>query len=95
LRHLGAVPERLAPYPGGTGGDFVRVKVKSRKGVRRVGGGLKIPNFLGLSMREAITKAKTLKLQVEIQGFGYVVRQSPAAGSGWRKGKPLTLILQG
>ena len=95
LRHLGAVPEGLEPLPGVTGGDLVRVKVKSGKGVRRVGGGFKIPNFLGLSMREAITKAQTLKLQVEIRGFGYVVRQSPAAGSGWRKGSPLTLTLQG
>ncbi|MFQ5916223.1 MAG: PASTA domain-containing protein [Candidatus Binatia bacterium] len=54
-----------------------------------------VPDFLGLSMREAIAKARDMKLQVEIRGNGYVVRQSPSPGTILRTRETLALTLQG
>ncbi|MEE8074692.1 MAG: penicillin-binding protein [Candidatus Binatia bacterium] len=95
LRHLRAMPENPEPPPGIAAGDLIRVKPKNGKRLKRAEGVSGVPDFLGLSMREAITKARDMKLQVEIQGNGYVVRQSPTPGSNWGKRGTLALTLQG
>lgn len=53
------------------------------------------PDFVGLSLREALEKAQTLKVKVRLQGNGYVVKQSPAAGGRWNDEGVLVLNLQG
>ncbi len=54
-----------------------------------------VPSFIGLSFREALEKAQTLKLKVRLQGNGYVVKQAPAAGGRWNDEQALVLNLQG
>jgi cell division protein FtsI (penicillin-binding protein 3) len=94
LRRLGVVPEKPeAFFPVGKE-DLLRVE-------HRIGDKLKlttdqeVPDFVGLSMRAAIAKARASKLRVELRGNGYVVKQSPAPGSAWGKTDKLTLNLAG
>ncbi|HEY6200012.1 MAG TPA: penicillin-binding protein, partial [Candidatus Binatia bacterium] len=54
-----------------------------------------VPDFIGLSLREAVEKARSLSIKVEMRGNGYVVKQSPLPGSSWNKNETLTLSLQG
>ena len=56
---------------------------------------LAVPNFVGLSLREALNKASALKHRVELRGSGYVVEQIPPPGAVWEKSETLTLKLQG
>ncbi|HEY3168102.1 MAG TPA: PASTA domain-containing protein, partial [Candidatus Binatia bacterium] len=58
-------------------------------------GGSSAPDFVGLSLREALEKAQTLKVKVRLQGNGYVVKQSPEAGGRWSEEGVLFLNLQG
>jgi hypothetical protein len=53
------------------------------------------PDFLGLSLREALEKAQSLKMKLRLQGNGYVVKQSPAPGGPRNEGGVLVLNLQG
>ncbi len=43
------------------------------------------PDFIGLSLREVLEKAQALNVKVRLQGNGYVVKQSPAAGDRWNR----------
>ncbi len=97
LRYLGIVPDKPEPLPlpPAKEGTLVRVERKSEKETERREGVLEVPDFVGLSLREAIEKARALKLKVEMRGNGYVVKQSPAPGAVWGKGETLTLNLQG
>ncbi|MGH7772596.1 MAG: penicillin-binding protein, partial [Candidatus Binatia bacterium] len=97
LRHLGVVPERSDPVSLPTDKAATLVRGDRKNGDEMIGraGALEVPDFVGLSLREALSKAKVLKLKVEIRGNGYVVKQSPAPGSVWGKGEKLTLNLQG
>jgi membrane peptidoglycan carboxypeptidase len=54
---------------------------------------LTAPDLKGLTLREALAKASSLGLQVDSQGAGVVVRQSPAAGTPMEEGAPLRLEL--
>ena len=54
-----------------------------------------VPDFVGLSLREALEKAQTMKVKVRLQGNGYVVKQAPAAGGRWNDDEVLLLNLQG
>jgi beta-lactam-binding protein with PASTA domain len=54
-----------------------------------------VPDFTGLSLREALEKAQSLKVKVRLQGNGYVVKQLPAAGGHWNDEEVLVLSLQG
>ena len=54
-----------------------------------------VPDFVGLSLREAVEKARTIGMKVKMQGNGYVVKQSPAAGRRWSDNEVLVLNLQG
>ncbi|HWH79574.1 MAG TPA: PASTA domain-containing protein, partial [Candidatus Binatus sp.] len=54
-----------------------------------------VPDFVGLSLREALEKAQSMKVKVRLQGNGYVVKQAPAAGNQWTDDEVLVLNLQG
>lgn len=97
LRYLGIVPDRSepVPLPEAQEGTLVRVERKSENGAAKKEGALEVPDFVGLSLREAVEKARTLKLKVEMRGNGYVVKQSPSAGAVWGGSETLTLNLQG
>lgn len=97
LRHLAIVPDKPEPLPipAAIEGTLVRVERKSASEAVRREGGLEVPDFVGLSLREAIEKARTLKLKVEMRGSGYVVKQTPAPGTVGGRGETLTLNLQG
>jgi cell division protein FtsI (penicillin-binding protein 3) len=97
LRHLRVLPERPEPLllPGGKEGTLVRVERRNENGAGVGNSDLKVPDFVGLSLREAIGKARALKLKVEMHGNGYVVKQSPAPGAAWSMVETLTLQLQG
>jgi len=53
------------------------------------------PDFVGLSLREALEKAQSLKVKLRLQGNGYVIKQVPAPGGRWNEGEVLVLNLQG
>ncbi len=97
LRHLGVVPEKTEPasLPTAQEGSPMRAERKSGDGMLRTENDQEVPDFVGLSLREALEKARTLKLRVEMRGNGYVVKQSPAARRAWGKNETLTLELQG
>ena len=61
----------------------------------RAGNDTQVPDFIGLSMREALEKAQLSKIKVKLQGNGYVVKQLPAAGDRWNEDGMLMLNLQG
>jgi beta-lactam-binding protein with PASTA domain len=54
-----------------------------------------VPDFVGLSLREAVEKARAMRVKVKMRGNGYVVRQSPAPGGRWSEESILVLSLQG
>jgi len=97
LRRLGVMPDKVGSQslPVSQEGTAARIERGGRRGAAGEKGALEVPDFIGLSLREAVGKAKALKLKVELRGNGYVVNQSPTAGAGWGKGEVLTLNLQG
>jgi cell division protein FtsI (penicillin-binding protein 3) len=98
LRYLGIVPDRPEALPlpqPSDGATLVRVERKAGSEVGKRPGVLEVPDFIGLSLREAVDKARALKLKVELRGNGYVVKQAPSAGAVRADGETLTLHLQG
>ena len=51
------------------------------------------PNFVGLSLRQSLQKAKSGDLSLRIQGSGLVLRSIPFSGSSLPKDRTVTLIL--
>jgi cell division protein FtsI (penicillin-binding protein 3) len=98
LRHLGVVPEKpeaiLLPVAARREAP-VRLKAKKNGEFIKDEDSTGAPNFIGLSLREAVEKARTLNLRVKMHGHGYVVRQSPTAGASWNGDEILVLNLQG
>lgn len=97
LRHLGVVPEKpdLLQVPPTQGGIAVLRESKRSGQALRDENPLDVPDFVGLSLREAVEKARTLKIKVKMHGNGYVVKQSPAPGRSWNQNEILVLNLQG
>jgi cell division protein FtsI (penicillin-binding protein 3) len=97
LRHLAIAPQRPAsiPMPISQPETPVRRVAKPTNSGAFETNGDAAPDFVGLSLREALEKAQTLKLKVTLQGNGYVVRQSPEAGRRWSEEGVLVLNLQG
>lgn len=96
LRHLAVAPERTAPIPALQS----QPEIPSRRYVKQYNGAVEAnvdgtPDFVGLSLREALEKAQTLRVKLRLQGNGYVVKQSPAPGNRWNEGEVLVLSLQG
>ncbi|OGQ73937.1 MAG: hypothetical protein A3G40_05170 [Deltaproteobacteria bacterium RIFCSPLOWO2_12_FULL_57_22] len=94
LRHLGVVPETSELLLPAAKGELVRLEPKNGDKLK-MATSEQVPDFVGLSMRAAIEKARAMKLEVELSGNGYVVRQSPSPGTAWGKSDKLKLSLQG
>jgi hypothetical protein len=89
-------PERTAPIPALQN----QPEIPSRRYVKQYNDTVEAnvegtPDFVGLSLREALEKAQTLRVKLRLQGNGYVVKQSPAPGNRWNEGEVLVLSLQG
>jgi cell division protein FtsI (penicillin-binding protein 3) len=54
-----------------------------------------VPDFLGLSMREALEKAQSMRISLKMQGSGYVVKQTPAPGDRRQEEQVVVVHLQG
>jgi cell division protein FtsI (penicillin-binding protein 3) len=54
-----------------------------------------VPDFVGLSLREAVERARDLKLKVKMHGHGFVVKQLPPPGGRLNENDVLVLSLQG
>jgi cell division protein FtsI (penicillin-binding protein 3) len=97
LRHLAVAPQKMAALPSVAS----QPEPHGRMGLRRapnkmVEAGVETaPDFVGLSFREVLEKAQELNVKVRLQGNGYVVKQSPAAGDRWNEEGVLVLNLQG
>ncbi len=97
LRHLAVAPQKAAPIPAAPSlsEQPVRQLVKWPGRTAPVGAADAAPDFVGLSLREALEKAQLLKVKVRLQGSGYVVKQSPAPGNRRSDDGYLVLNLQG
>jgi len=97
LRYLGVVPEKpdLLPSQVAQGQGPARREPKRENEIVSDRSPTGVPDFVGLSLREAVEKARALKIKVKMQGHGYVVKQSPASGGRWKDAEVLVLNLQG
>ncbi|HEX9453300.1 MAG TPA: PASTA domain-containing protein, partial [Candidatus Binatia bacterium] len=97
LRRLAVAPEKTAPIPTAAKQleTSVRRATKASLAVAADGAADGIPDFVGLSLREALEKAQSMKVKVRLLGNGYVVKQAPAAGSQRTADDVLMLNLQG
>jgi len=97
LQRQAVAPDKMQsqPLPAAHRASAARVERRVERVPAREDGGLEVPDFIGLSLREAVAKARTLKIKVEMRGNGYVVKQAPLPGAGWGKDEILTLNLQG
>jgi cell division protein FtsI (penicillin-binding protein 3) len=94
LRHLSVAPERPEP-PALPALKPVRADKWRGEDPTDPNAPFAVPDFTGLSLREALERARALKLRIEVRGSGYVVKQFPVAGSPWDGAEILTLSLQG
>jgi cell division protein FtsI (penicillin-binding protein 3) len=96
LRQLAVAPQKPDLTPSAVGqveAPFRRAPNKDPDAVE--GASSAVPDFVGLSLREALEKARTMKMKVKMQGNGYVVKQSPAPGGRWNGDAMLLLNLLG
>jgi cell division protein FtsI (penicillin-binding protein 3) len=97
LRQLAVAPQRAALIPLPSNQPDMAARRVSKPNYQTAAdiSSDATPDFVGLSLREALEKAQTLKVKVRLQGNGYVVKQSPAAGGRWNEEDFLVLNLQG
>ena len=97
LQHLAVAPRKpdFLPAPTGQAELPARRQPKKETPVAMDGSLTGVPDFVGLSLREALEKARSMKVKVKMQGYGYVVKQSPIAGGRWNEDDVLVLNLQG
>jgi cell division protein FtsI (penicillin-binding protein 3) len=97
LQRLVVAPDKIVPRPPAAPQEATaaRLQRKTERGPAREDGAPEVPDFIGLSLREAVEKARAMKIKVEMRGNGYVVRQAPMPGAVWSKDGMLTLNLQG
>jgi cell division protein FtsI (penicillin-binding protein 3) len=96
LRQLAVAPQRgdLIPSTPAAQAPLRRAPNKENDTVSD-GGAPAVPDFVGLSLREAVERARAMKLRVKMRGNGYVVKQTPAPGVRWSENDTLILNLQG
>jgi cell division protein FtsI (penicillin-binding protein 3) len=94
LQRLAVLPDKTTPQPAAAVLQEAAVNKLPRKPEREIGAD-GVPDFVGLSLREAVEKARAMKIKVEMRGNGYVVKQSPGPGALWGKDGTLILNLQG
>ena len=97
LRHFAVAPQQEDPIPAAVREMAVPAQEAKRKtagnaAAENSGG---VPDFVGLSLREAVEKARHLKLKVKMQGNGFVVQQSPEPGKDLNDNAILVLNLRG
>jgi cell division protein FtsI (penicillin-binding protein 3) len=96
LRHLAVAPQRPASVPVTVGPAEMPVRRAPKKEtVIASDDRTAVPDFVGLSLREAVEKARSMRVRVKMRGNGYVVKQSPAPGGRWIEDEFLVLNLQG
>jgi len=97
LRHLAVAPQKpdLLPTTVGQAELPVRRAPKKEAEIPTDGVAAPVPDFVGLSLREAVEKARAMRVKVKMRGNGYVVRQFPAPGGRWNQEEILVLNLQG
>jgi cell division protein FtsI (penicillin-binding protein 3) len=66
--------------------EIVRAEEPSEDGIAST-------SFLGLSLREALDRARTAGIELEVRGSGYVVRQDPPPGKPAPADRPVRLDL--
>jgi cell division protein FtsI (penicillin-binding protein 3) len=98
LRQLNVAPEttELPPIAENIEQVPARIESRARNGTApKAESSFEVPDFAGLSLREAAAKARLFKLTAEMRGHGYVVKQSLAPGAAFREGQKVILELQG
>lgn len=99
LRRLAVAPQKATLIPTATAtarGEAPARRPAKRGNVNLFGtDGDATPDFLGLSLREAVEKAQSLRITLKMQGNGYVVKQTPAPGDRWQEDQVVVLNLQG
>ena len=95
LHHLGVPPQKSNWVPAMVKQAELAPRRPIKKEAAVDGSTVAVPDFVGLSLREAIEKARAMRVKVQMRGNGYVVRQSPAPGSRWDAENVLLLNLQG
>src|SRR5919106_1775379 len=95
LRHLAVAPQQAAliPAPSSPSEALIRRLARPNNSAVTETSADAAPDFVGLSLREALEKAQTLKVKLRLQGNGYVVKQSPEAGRRWNEESVLLLNL--
>ena len=97
LRRFAVIPEKTTPIPMAAQPKNVAVLSGSRRLDRDAAeiGADVIPDFVGLSLREALAQAQASRMNVRLRGNGYVVKQVPPAGGRRNQNEALMLHLQG
>ncbi len=91
LRHLAVAPKRPDVVPS----TVSQAELGVRRATKKEDDMAAVPDFVGLSLREAVEKARAMNVKVRMHGNGYVVKQTPAPGSRWKEEEVLVLNLQG
>ena len=91
----GEIVLRQQPKPGVTieKGDVVQLTLDASSG-QRPGGVLVMPDVRGMSLRRALNSLALVGLQVDINGSGTVVSQSPAPGQSLRSASRVTIACE-
>ena len=96
LRQLAVAPREPDLVPPAVGQAELPVRQALRKETEVAdGSAAAVPDFVGLSLREAVAKARAMGVKVKMRGNGYVVQQWPAPGGRWNEESILVLNLQG
>jgi cell division protein FtsI (penicillin-binding protein 3) len=97
LRRLAVAPDQSTKLPLAA----TAMNLPAPRAIKRSDSGVvdsgpdRVPDFVGLSLREALERAQASKIKVRLQGNGYVARQAPPAGGRWNGSDGLVLQLQG
>jgi cell division protein FtsI (penicillin-binding protein 3) len=97
LRHLTVAPRHADLVPmAKNAAELPQRRMPSKAAaVGEDGAANGAPDFLGLSLREAVEKARAAKVKVKMRGHGHVIKQHPVPGAAWNHHQELVLNLQG
>jgi cell division protein FtsI (penicillin-binding protein 3) len=97
LRQLAVAPQKsdFIPSAIAAGQAPLRRAPSKENEMGNEGDASAVPDFVGLSLREAVERARAMKVRVKVLGNGYVVKQWPAPGVRWSENDTLVLNLQG